>query len=395
MRLDDQKQRYLGYLRSCAETYKKQGRAPAVSLRIRSNNVQLHLRPSTGATPVETMATLLIQRHVLRPDRFARPAFRASRAAVAVRFGSTMKKFLVTPQELSEELKLNAPSKISTAPRTVPVCGSWFLPNDPQKRTGYEVFKKAHIPNARFFDLDKVADTSSPYPHMLPSPEVFRDAMRELGIRKDDKVVVYDTAELGIFSAPRVAWTFQIFGHPEVQLLNNFKIWVEQGYETEEGEQKEFQKTEYPLPELNAARVIGFEEVKGHALDHNKEGAEGVQILDARPSGRWEGKDPEPRPGLPSGHMPGSTSIPVPELLDPETKAFLPAAKLREIFEKKGVDPSKPIVSSCGTGVTATVIDTALLEAGYGEGERRVYDGSWTEFAQRVQPSDNLIKKKE
>lgn len=341
------------------------------------------------------MATLLIQRHVLRADRFARPAFRASRAAVGVRYGSTMKSFLVTPQELNDELRQNAPSKISTAPRTVPVCGSWFLPNDPQKRRGIDVFKQAHIPNARFFDLDKIADTSSPYPHMLPSPEVFRDAMRELGIRKDDKVVIYDTAELGIFSAPRVAWTFQIFGHPDVHLLNNFKIWVEQGYETESGEQKQFQRTEYPLPELNEKRVVGFEDVKRHALDYNKEGAEGVQILDARPTGRWEGKDPEPRPGLPSGHMPGSTSIPVPELLDSETKAFLPASKLREIFEQKGVDPSKPAISSCGTGVTATVIDTALTEAGYGEGERKVYDGSWTEFAQRVQASDNLILKKE
>lgn len=341
------------------------------------------------------MATLLIQRHVLRADRFAKPAFRVSQAAFVVRHGSTMSSFLVTPQELSEELKHNAPSKISTAPRTIPVCGSWFLPNDPQKRTGYQVFKNGHIPNARFFDLDKIADTSSPYPHMLPSPEVFRDAMRELGIRKDDKVVVYDTAELGIFSAPRVAWTFQIFGHPAVHILNNYKIWVEQGYPREEGEQKDVQKSEYPLPELNEKKVAGFEEVKGHAKDANKEGAEGVQILDARPAGRWAGKDPEPRPGLPSGHMPGSTSIPVPELLDPETKAFLPASQLREVFEKKGVDPSKPIISSCGTGVTATVIDQALIEAGYGAGQRKVYDGSWTEFAQRVQPSDNLIMKKE
>lgn len=339
------------------------------------------------------MATLLIRRHVLRADRFAQFVFRAGRATLAVRHGSTMKSFLVTPQELHDELKQNAPSKISTAPRTVPVCGSWFLPNDPQKRTGYEVFKKAHIPHARFFDLDQIADTASPYPHMLPSPTVFRDAMRALGIRKDDTVVVYDTAELGIFSAPRVAWTFQVFGHPQVHLLNNFKMWVEQGYETESGEQGQFQRTEYPMPELDGQRVIGFEEVKRHALDHNKEGAEGVQILDARPTGRWKGTDPEPRPGLSSGHMPGSVSIPVPELLDPDTKAFLPASKLREIFEKKGVDVSKPIVSSCGTGVTATVIDTALTEAGYGEGERKVYDGSWTEFAQRVQPSDNLIVK--
>lgn len=115
--------------------------------------------------------------------------------------------YLVTPSELNKALKANAPSRLSTAPRTIPVCASWFLPNDPQKRTGLQVYKEGHIPNARFFDLDKVADTSSPYPHMLPSPEVFKDALSDLGIARDDTVVVYDSAELGIFSGPRVAWT--------------------------------------------------------------------------------------------------------------------------------------------------------------------------------------------
>lgn len=115
--------------------------------------------------------------------------------------------YLVTPGELNDALKANSPSRLSTAPRTIPVCASWFLPNDPQKRTGLQVFKQGHIPNARFFDLDKVADTTSPYPHMLPSPQVFKDALSQLGIARDDTVVVYDTAELGIFSAPRVAWT--------------------------------------------------------------------------------------------------------------------------------------------------------------------------------------------
>lgn len=230
---------------------------------------------------------------------------------------------------------------------------------------------------------------------MLPSPEVFRDAISELGIRPDDTVVVYDTAEQGIFSAPRVAWTFKIFGHPSVHILNNFKLWVEQGYPTEEGEQQQFDKTEYPLPKLDKSKVAAFEEVKEIAADHNKEGHEDVQILDARSEGRWKGTDPEPRPGLSSGHMPGSLSVPVPSLLDPKTKAFLPAEQLRKVFEQKGVDPSKPIISSCGTGVTATVIDAALIEAGYNDGSRRIYDGSWTEWAQRVKPSDNLIIKEE
>ncbi|KAK4634199.1 Thiosulfate sulfurtransferase TUM1 [Fulvia fulva] len=304
-------------------------------------------------------------------------------------FGS----YFVTPAQLDAALKKNAPSRLSTAPKTIAVCGSWFLPNDPDKRKGYDVFKQGHIHKARFFDIDKIADTSSPYPHMLPEPEVFKTAMSELGIARDDTVVVYDTAELGIFSAPRVAWTFKVFGHPAVHILNNFRLWKEEGYPVEEGEQRQFERTDYPTPELDSSKVADFEDVKSIARNHNKEGSEGVQILDARSEGRWRGTDPEPRPGLPSGHMPGSLSVPVPDLLDPKTKAFLPAEGLRKVFEQKGVDPKQPIISSCGTGVTATVIDAALIEAGYGDGNRRIYDGSWTEWAQRVKPSDNLILK--
>lgn len=303
----------------------------------------------------------------------------------------TFDSYLVSPAELDKALKKNAPSRLSTAPKTIPVCGTWFLPNHPDKLVGYEVFKKAHIRKARFFDIDKIADTSSPYPHMLPSPEVFANAMSELGIKKDDTIVVYDSAELGIFSAPRVAWTFRVFGHSSVHILNNFRLWVEQGYPTEEGEARQFERTEYPTPELDKSKVAAFEEVRSIAWDANKEGSEGVQVLDARSEGRWKGTEPEPRPGLPSGHMPGSSSVPVPTLLDPTTKAYLPPEELRKIFAQKGVDPKKPIISSCGTGVTATVIDAALIEAGYGDGSRKIYDGSWTEWAQRVQPSDNLI----
>ena len=337
-------------------------------------------------------STLLLRRQVLRADRFIKPAFRM---ATMVRAESTLRNYLVTPSELDQALKKNAPSKLSTAPKTIPVCGSWFLPNDPEQRRGYEVYKNGHIHNARFFDLDKVADTSSPYPHMLPPPQVFKAAMCELGINRDDTVVVYDTAELGIFSAPRVAWTFKIFGHSAVHILNNFKLWVEQGYPTEDGGQPQFERSSYPVPELDKNKVTGFEEVKTAALDHNKEGREDVQVLDARPEGRWKGTQPEPRPGLPSGHMPGSISVPVPDLLDPNTKAFLPPEELRKVFEKKGVHPNQPIISSCGTGVTATVIDSALIEAGYGDGTRQVYDGSWTEWAQRVQATDNLIVRSE
>ena len=289
----------------------------------------------------------------------------------------SLSSYLVSPKELDEALKKSPPTPINSDPRVVPLCAAWFLPNDSRK--GIDVYRQQRIPRARFFNLDKVIDKHSPYPHMLPSARQFAEAMGELGIRKDDTVVVYDTKELGIFSAPRVAWTLRVFGHNKVHILNNFKLWVEQGYPTESGELYNVDCNPYPIPKVAEERVASFEEVKEAAQEHNKEGAEGIQILDARPSGRFTGKDPEPREGLSSGHMPGAINVPFSAVLDPETKTFLPKDALRKLFQEKGVDPSKPIISSCGTGVTAVAIDTALEEAGYGDPEkRRVYDGSWT-----------------
>ncbi|KAJ4261522.1 hypothetical protein NW762_006949 [Fusarium torreyae] len=303
-----------------------------------------------------------------------------------------LSSYLVTPKELNEALKKNPPSPISPDPRVIPLCASWFLPND--GRSGIQTFREQRIPKARFFDLDKVIDKRSPYPHMLPNAKGFAAAMSELGIRKEDTVVVYDSKELGIFSAPRVGWTLQVFGHPKVHVLNNFKLWVEQGLPTESGELYSVECCPYPIPSMEESRVASFEQVKEIAQDHNKEGAEGVQVLDARPHGRFTGEAPEPREGLSSGHLPGSINIPFSAVLDPETKAYLPKDQLKKLFQEKGVDSEHPIVSSCGTGVTACVIDTALQEAEIGSPEsRRVYDGSWTEWAQRVQPSENLIIK--
>ncbi|KAI4264954.1 MAG: hypothetical protein L6R35_007254 [Caloplaca aegaea] len=330
-----------------------------------------------------------------------RPTLRILPVRTRAHMGGTrqlnLQSFILTPNELSTALTKNVPTKISTAPRVIPLCAAWFLPNDHQGRTGQRVFEEKRIPTARFFDLDAVKDHDSPYPHMLPSAETFAKAMQDMGIRKDDEVVVYDTQELGIFSAPRVAWTLQVFGHPGVHLLNNFRLWVEQGYPTESGKFEAVveEPSHYPTPTLDAARVVAFSEMKEIASDHGKEGSEGVQVLDARSKGRWAGTDPEPRPGLPSGHIPGSISVPVSELLDPDTGALLPGEELRRLFESKGVDSERPIISSCGTGVTAAVVDAALGEAGFGQPEaRRLYDGSWTEWAQRVSEADGLIRKK-
>lgn len=279
--------------------------------------------------------------------------------------------YLVTPTELHAALKKNAPSKISTSPRTIAVCASWFLPND--GRNGLDTFREKRIPSSRFFDLDKVIDKHSEYPHMLPTASTFAKAMSGLGIKRDDTVVVYDSQELGIFSAPRVGWTMRAFGHDNVHVLNNFKLWIEEGLPTESGEFWDVDTCVYQIPDFSSDKLAEFEELKEIVKGEGE-----VQILDARSHGRWAGKDPEPRPGLSSGHMPGSISVPVSELLDPVKKTILPGDQLKKIFEAKGVDPTKPIISSCGTGVTAAVIDAALSEAGYPEAGRRIYDGSWT-----------------
>ncbi|KAG9249083.1 putative thiosulfate sulfurtransferase TUM1 [Calycina marina] len=325
---------------------------------------------------------------LLTRPRASQPMYPASRLQSLRCFSS----YLVTPSELSDALKKNPPSKISTSPRTVAVCASWFLPTS--HLNGLQTFRKKRIPGSRFFDLDKVIDKRSPYPHMLPSASDFAKAMSGLGIKKDDTVVVYDSHELGIFSAPRVGWTMKTFGHDSVHVLNNFKLWVEEGLPTESGEFWDVDTCVYPIPRFDESKVIAFEEVRDVVKDQGKEGAEGVQILDARSTGRWSGADPELRPGLESGHMPGSISVPMSDLLDPVKKSILPGAELKKIFEAKGVDPNRPIVTSCGTGVTAAIVDAALNEAGYeAAGSRKLYDGSWTEWAQRVKPADRLIVK--
>ncbi|KAL6233321.1 hypothetical protein BDW75DRAFT_242124 [Aspergillus navahoensis] len=332
----------------------------------------------------------------LSPTRFIRPTMTVSqqiRTQAQTRQVS-FSSYLVTPKELSDALKKNPSTKISTSPRVIPLCAAWFMPNDSEGRTGIDAFRKHRVPQARFFDLDAIKDAESPYPHMLPTAETFAQAMSELGIRRDDEVVVYDTEELGIFSAPRVGWTLRVFGHPRVHILNNYRLWVRDGYPTETGEPHQPETTNYPVPTYDSKLVIPFRELKEIAKEHRKEGAKEVEILDARSQGRWAGIDPEPRPGLSSGHIPGSTSLPFQELLDPETKTYLPPDQLRKVFESRDVDESKSIISTCGTGVTATIIETALGLAEYGDPSiRRVYDGSWTEWAQRVSPTDGLIKK--
>lgn len=302
---------------------------------------------------------------------------------------STFRSRFVEPGELATALSRQRDTPSSSS--IIPLCATWFLPNDPQARTGLAEYTRLRIPDARFFDLDTVCDTTSPYPHMLPDASTFESAVRDLGIENDDTVVVYDSAELGLFSAPRVAWTFDVFGHKKVHVLNNFKRWVDEGHPTVRDETPRApEASQYNVSGLDETKVVAFEQVK--QLVENQDG--NVQIIDARPHGRWAGTAPEPRPGLSSGHMPGSISIEFGQVLDPDTKTMqTDPDKLRALFKDKGVEGDKPVVVSCGTGVTAAVVEAALQQAGF-DVPRRVYDGSWTEWAQRAAGHQGLIVKK-
>ena len=203
------------------------------------------------------------------------------------RYSSALTSYLVTPQQAHEAL-----SSSTDKHRVVPVSGAWLMPG--AQVSGKELFERRRIPGSRFFDVDEIKDKRSKFPHMLPSPVRFAVAMSKLGIRRDDTVIVYDTAEIGLFSAPRVAWTFRVFGHPKVHILNNFALWWQERRPTEEGKpQEKPEETTYDTPELIGDKVAEYEEVKRlvQARSHD------VQILDARSPERFAGTMQEPRNG--------------------------------------------------------------------------------------------------
>ncbi|KAI7881362.1 Rhodanese-like protein [Lichtheimia hyalospora FSU 10163] len=256
--------------------------------------------------------------------------------------------------------------------------GSWHMPNT--NRDPYQEYIQQHIPGARFFGIDEIKDTTVDLPHMLPAPDAFASAVGKLGISNQDHVVIYDS--IGLFSAPRVYWTFKAFGHENVSVLNGgLPKWIKDGYPTESVEPK-FEPATYQVPEINRSLVWNYDAVLENARQQGKI----AQVLDARPEARFTGQVPEPRPGLSSGHMPGSISLSFDKLI--ENGALMDQEKLRNVFQSKNVDLEKPIVASCGSGITASILYFALEQIG--AKNIAVYDGSWTEYAGK---KDSIIIK--
>ena len=257
-------------------------------------------------------------------------------------------------------------SHLST-PGLVILDGSMHLPT--AKRNAKAEYLAEHIPGALFFDIDDIADHTSPLPHMLPPADKFASRVKKMGIGDGMHIVVYDSE--GLYSAARVWWMFRAMGHEEVRILNGgLKKWKAEGRPLEDGEPRPRQQRHFSA-RLNAELVRDVADVRGLI------GSKAVQIVDARAAARFEGSVPEPRAGLRSGHIPGSRNVPFATLLN-ANGTLKPAAELEAIFAKAGVDPARPVVASCGSGVTAGVVALAL--AVLGRTNAAVYDGSWTEW---------------
>ncbi|MDP1669316.1 3-mercaptopyruvate sulfurtransferase [Phaeovulum sp.] len=243
---------------------------------------------------------------------------------------------------------------------------SWYLPTagrDPKAE-----YAKAHIPGARFFDIDDIADSRSSLPHMVPTPEKFISRMRAMGIGDGHQVVVYDTA--GVFSAPRVWWTFRLMGKHDIAVLDGgFPKWLAEGRPVED--MPPILRERHITVQRHAELVKNVTQVAAASKlgDH--------EIIDARAPGRFAGVDPEPRPGLRMGHIPGSKNVHFATLLNPDGTMKSPEA-LRAVFKAAGVDLKKPAITTCGSGVNAAMLALALELVGHRN--HAVYDGSWAEW---------------
>jgi thiosulfate/3-mercaptopyruvate sulfurtransferase len=248
------------------------------------------------------------------------------------------------------------------------VDATWYLPNS--GRDAQAEYLAGHIPGAVFFDIDAIADRTTNLPHMLPRPADFARMVGALGINEQMTIVVYD--EPGLFSAPRVRWSFLAMGAPHVKVLaGGGAKWRKEKRPLEKGHAQH--PPAHFRARFNPAAVVDFK-----AVDRRRRDGETV-LIDARPAGRFAGKDPEPRPGLKPGHIPGSLNVPSSSLV--ANGEMKPVGELRKLFAEAGIDLESPLITSCGSGITAAALAFALEIAG--ARDVAVYDGSWAEWGAR------------
>jgi thiosulfate/3-mercaptopyruvate sulfurtransferase len=268
---------------------------------------------------------------------------------------------VVSPAWLAE--RLDAPdNRVIDATR--------FMPNDP--RNAKALYDERRIPGAIFFDIDEIADTASPLPHMLPAPEKFASRMKKAGVGDGTRVVVYDNQ--GLFSAARVWWSFRVMGHEDVVVLDGgFPAWERAGYPIEDGPPKARMERHF-TPRVRSDLVRDITDVR-RAVDSGR-----TPIFDARPGPRFRGEAAEPRAGLKSGHMPGARSLSSGSLVN-ENGQLKSVEELKTLFADAGADTAQTAICTCGSGITAAIIALAL--ARLGRWDAAVYDGSWAEWGGR------------
>ncbi len=256
------------------------------------------------------------------------------------------------------------------APDIRVVDATWFMPAE--KRDARAEYADAHIPGAVYFDIDEIADTTRDLPHMLPSPEKFSSRVRRLGLGDGVRVVVYDQG--GWMAAPRVWWMFRTFGHEDVAVLDGgLAKWRAEGRPVDD--HAVMPRERHFTARFNTFLLRDLDQMRAN-LETGRE-----LVVDVRAPGRFAGTAPEPRAGLRSGHIPGSVNLPFGKLIDPESGCLRPPEALAPLFEAAGIAPGRPVVATCGSGVSAAVLALALHVAGYGDAA--VYDGSWTEWGGR------------
>ncbi|MGH7414330.1 MAG: 3-mercaptopyruvate sulfurtransferase [Candidatus Rokuibacteriota bacterium] len=250
------------------------------------------------------------------------------------------------------------------------VDATFYLPH--LERDARAEFEEAHLPGAVFFDIDAISDHGDPLPHMLPDPKAFADAVGALGIGGDDRVVVYGGR--GLIASARVWWMFRVFGHERVAVLDGGSAkWKKEGRPVESGvpapAPRRFVATLHQELVADLTRMLGVLERRD------------AQVVDARSRGRFAATEPEIRPGLRGGHIPGSTNLPYNDLFRAEDDTMRPDADVRAAFRDAGLDLTRPVVATCGSGVSAAVLALAMYRLG--RRDAAVYDGSWTEWGGR------------